>query len=376
MLNRKLISSPLTEYLYSKASASGVPLSGTFELTPLCNMNCKMCYVRLNKETQEKIGPLALADEWITLAQKAKEEGMLYLLLTGGEPFSHPQFQKIMTELHRMGLIISINSNATMIDENVIEWLKEVPPVRVNVTLYGASDETYERLCRHPKGFTQADKGIRLLRQAGIAVRINCSITPHNVQDLPQIVEYARKNNLQIQPAAYMFPPMRKDMSLVGTNDRLMPEEAAYYTAYAEYLIYGKERFLEKSENTPTLTELDDDCREVGDGVRCRAGKCSFWITWDGKMLPCGMFPAGASLNVFKEDFIRAWECVKEETEKILLPAKCAGCSKKDICKACAAMVYTESGCFDQVPQYRCSMVKAFISQRKRIEEMLKENSL
>lgn len=371
-----MVSSPLTEYLYSKASANGVPLSGTFELTPLCNMNCKMCYVRLTKEAQEKVRPLALAEEWIGLAKKAKEEGMLYLLLTGGEPFSHPQFQKIMTELHRMGLIISINSNATMIDENVIEWLKEVPPVRVNVTLYGASDETYERLCGNPKGFTQADKGIRLLRQAGITVRINCSITPYNTEDLPQIIEYARENNLQIQPAAYMFPPVRKDMSLAGTNDRLLPEEAAYYTAYAEYLIYGKERFLEKSENTPTLTDLDDDCREVGEGVRCRAGKCSFWITWDGKMLPCGMFPAGAGLNVFKEDFIKAWDSVKEETSKILLPAKCAGCSQKDICRACAAMVYTESGCFDQVPKYRCSMVKAFVPQRKRIEEMLKENSL
>ena len=77
---------------------------------------------------------------------------------------------------------------------------------------------------------------------------------------------------------------------------------------------------------------------------------------------------------MFEEAFEKAWKHVKEETAKIVLPSKCAGCSRKDICRACAAMVYTESGCFDQVPKYRCDMVRAFSPQRKLIEEMLKEN--
>ena len=52
---------PITEYLHAKAARQGIPLSGTFELTPLCNMNCRMCYVRMSREQQEAIRPLRTA---------------------------------------------------------------------------------------------------------------------------------------------------------------------------------------------------------------------------------------------------------------------------------------------------------------------------
>ena len=45
---------PITEYLHAKAARQGIPLSGTFELAPLCNMNCRMCYVRMSREQQEQ----------------------------------------------------------------------------------------------------------------------------------------------------------------------------------------------------------------------------------------------------------------------------------------------------------------------------------
>src|SRR5699024_6376908 len=116
-----------------------IPLSGTFELTPVCNMNCRMCYVRMSREEQEAVHPLRTAKEWLELGKTARDRGMLYLLLTGGEPFLRPDFREILSGLHQMGLLITINSNGTLIDESVVEWLKESPPVRINITLYGAS---------------------------------------------------------------------------------------------------------------------------------------------------------------------------------------------------------------------------------------------
>ena len=91
-MNMQPVAPAVTEYLYRKASAAGVALSGTFELTPLCNMDCKMCYVRLSRQDQEAMGPLADAEQWLKLGLEAKEAGMLYLLLTGGEPFPIPSF--------------------------------------------------------------------------------------------------------------------------------------------------------------------------------------------------------------------------------------------------------------------------------------------
>jgi hypothetical protein len=84
------------------------------------------------------------------------------------------------------------------------------------------------------------------------------------------------------------------------------------------------------------------------------------------------MFPASAAPNVFEVPFQDAWQAVREKVRNIQLPAQCAACAVKDTCRACAAMVVTESGCFDQVPQYRCRMMHACKAQWERVkEEML-----
>lgn len=374
-MNHIPIEPQITSYLYQKATAAGVPISGTFELTPVCNMDCKMCYVRMSKGQQEAVRPLRTADEWLDLAKRAKDAGMLYLLLTGGEPFLHPQFREILTGLHQMGFVLSINSNGTMIDEKAVEWLKTVPPTRINISLYGASNETYARLCGNPQGFTQVDRAITLLCEAGISVKLNCSLTPYNAEDLAAMTAYAEQRGLVLQVATYMFPSIRKDASMVGKNDRFSPEEAARYAAYSELLALGKTAFLAAGEHLPMPTDIEESCAEIGDGVRCRAGRCSFWITWEGRMTPCGMFPCDGALNVFETDFNTVWQTIRQQTAAIRLPAQCADCSMKKNCRACAAMVMAESGRFDQVPSYRCQMTKAYPVQYHKLAKQVKEET-
>ena len=359
-MNSVPVTPPVTEYLYQKATATGTPLSGTFELTPNCNMDCKMCYVRSCAPVEQ----LASVQQWLALGEKARDGGMLYLLLTGGEPFMYPGFREVMEGLHKLGLLITINSNGTLIDENTVKWLKNCPPVRINISIYGACDETYARLCGNPRGFTQMANAVELLRNAGISVKLNCSLTPQNAADLEKIVQFAEDRGLALQVATYMFPPLRKAEALAGQNDRFSPEEAAYYMAYADLLIYGREKFL--GQTAPVIPE--DGC-PTPDGIRCRAGKCSFWVTWQGQITPCGMFPCGDSPNVFTTSFTEAWQQVREYTQAIRLPEKCGGCSVKDTCRACAAMVVTENGCFDKVPQYRCDMMYAYPAQFNRVRE-------
>ena len=373
-MKQKLIEPRLTEYLHMKASRTKTPISGTFELSPLCNMDCKMCYIKMSKEKQESIARLRTKEEWIELAQNAKEKGMLFLLLTGGEPFLVKDFKELYIELHKMGFCISINSNGTMIDEDVIEWLKHYPPMRINMTLYGASNETYERLCNNPKGFTQVTKAISLLKENNIQVKLNCSVTPYNKDDLKQMMDFAQEHDLVIQATSYMFPPLRKDETKIGQNDRFNAEDAAIYGAYISAYSNGFDRFKDYIESGQlALYDADDDCGVVeGDHMRCRAGITSFWMTWEGKMLPCGMIPNGG-LDPWEVGFDEAWENAKNIVSEITLPVKCAGCGKKDECRACAAMVYTETGTYDKVPQYRCEMKKNYPEACKKVLKELEQ---
>ena len=372
------LESRLSAYLSGKAAARKIPINGTFELTPLCNMACRMCYVRMTKQQQEAIAPLQSARRWLDLASVARDRGMLYLLLTGGEPFLRQDLPELLAALQSMGLVLSINTNGTLITPETIRWLKQTPPSRINVTLYGASDETYDRLCGNPLGFTQTSRAIGLMQDAGIAVKLNCSITPHNQQDLMGILSFAQSRKLPIQATSYMFPPLRRDPSMVGKNHRFSPEEAAYHTARIQLGLLGQEEFIRrvKEDDLPALCVDAEACpitEEQGEGIRCRAGKSSFWVTWEGKMPPCGMFPMENALNVFEAGFDAAWNRTVKAAEAIRLPAKCAGCPRKDLCRTCAAMVYTETGSFSAVPDYRCRMSQAFSAQRRLLCRQITE---
>lgn len=135
----------LSRYLHEKGKKLGLPVSGTLELTPRCNFNCKMCYVHLTPEEQRQRGSERTLAQWLALAQELREAGTVFLLLTGGEPFLRPDFPALYRALHRMGFVLSINTNGYLLRGTLRELLLEAPPARVNISLYGTDNETYQR---------------------------------------------------------------------------------------------------------------------------------------------------------------------------------------------------------------------------------------
>ena len=364
----KTVEPIIASYLSDKAIKYKIPLSGTFELSPICNMDCKMCYVKRTRAEVEKVGRLRTTEEWIKIAEEAKNAGMLFLLITGGEPLLYKGFKELYLKLVKMGLIISINTNATLIDEEMADFFVQNPPSRLNITLYGGSNETYERLCGNPKGFTQVTNAIKYLKERNILVKLNASITPYNKDDIEQIYNFAKENDLYVQFGCYMFPPVRRDNSAIGQGDRFTEEEAAFYSVQIDKLRMGEEKFIKRSKqikegiiSKEDDDEVDEQCERIeGSPMGCRAGKSVFWISWDGKMYPCGMMDSISS-NPFDIGFINSWNVILEETKKIRLYSECSDCKYRPICSSCAASIYTETGSFDKKPEYLCKMYKKIV---------------
>ena len=365
---------PLTGYLLNKASRQHIPVTGTFELSPVCNFDCRMCYVhRTQQEVEQHSRPMMKPEQWLELARQAREEGLLYLLLTGGEPLLYPRFWELYEQLYRMGFLLSINTNGSMITPAVIERLRRMPPIRINITLYGASNSTYQALCGASGAFDRVDRAIMGLKQAGIQVKLNCSLTPYNVQDLEAMVRYAKERELILDITAYMFPPLRRSPDMVGTNDRFTPEEAALHTVRAYRLQHSPEEYRQYLEQLcrgiRPAPGLDESCVDPADGrVRCRAGKAAFWITWDGYMTPCGMMPEPKT-DLYGVDFSQAWRETTEKAAALSLSGLCRSCENRNICHACAAMALTETGTHAGVPRYLCRMIMAM---KQTAEEALK----
>lgn len=356
----------ISTYLYNKAAAKRLPIGGTFELTPVCNMACKMCYVRMTPSQVAEAGGLLDADTWISLGEQAKSNGTLYLLVTGGEPFTHPEFRKIYTALAKMGFVISINTNGTLIDGKVIEWIKEIPPVRFNITLYGSSRETYERLCGDGRNYDKAVNAIEALRANGMNVRINASFTKLNIGDADGIYEFAHSRNLPISVASYMFPPARRLMK-PGEEFPRLDAEAAGRSIFRKELssntperVSARANAVKKSLENGEVFECEEGCE--GNAMKCRAGRASFWISYNGDMSTCGMMPL-PRISAIGNGFAESWKYIVGETEKIRLAPGCKTCRYRNMCTVCAAMAYCETGDFGKIPEYTCKMTETVVKE-------------
>lgn len=369
--NTKPESVPLKEYLHRKASRDLIPLNGAFELTPMCNLSCKMCYIRKTaQQVKESPRPQMTLEQWRAIARQARESGMLYLLLTGGEPFLWPDFWTLYGELIRMGFLVSINTNGTMIDEQAVRRLKELPPYRLNITLYGASDETYRDLCGVSGMFRRVDSAISALRAAGLQVQLNGSFTPYNVGDMERIVAYARERKLILRSTTYMFPPIRREPGMVGDNERFTPEEAARYRLRLYELQSTPERYRQYLRQIVNGTAeppgLEESCTDPLDGkIRCRAGKASFWITWDGWLTPCGLMPQ-PGVDLTRCSFSEGWASLTRQSRQVRLSGVCGSCANQGICNPCAAMAIAETGEAGGIPRYVCQVAQEIrnIAQR------------
>lgn len=340
-----------SRYFQFKGESLGLPVAGNFELTSRCNFNCKMCYVHDNQNVHGELG----AKEWLALGKEAADSGMVFLLLTGGEPFLREDFFEIYSGLKKLGLLISINTNGSLLDDSMIRQLAKDPPLRVNVSLYGASDESYRHLCGQP-AFETVSKNICALREAGIQVRINSTITPYNAQDIAGIYGFAQEHNMHIKATTYMFPPVRVNGCQYGdAPHRFTAEEAA------EKLLLCREQYL--TEEQLANAWVGDPCGDLecsdgqGDPMHCRAGKTAFWVTWDGRMLPCGMFP-GEGYSVAEMGFKAAWEAIRRDCATLRMPAKCSSCGYRSVCPTCVASCLTECGNLEKPPEYICRMTK------------------
>lgn len=360
-----------SEMLFAKADAQGIALSGTFELTSRCNLDCKMCYIH-NRENDRAVKQREwTTSQWLELAEACRDAGMLNLLLTGGEPLIRADFKKIYTKCKELGLLVSVNSNGTLIDRDMVTFFRENPPTRMNITLYGASSATYEALCGDGAVYERVVWAIRALQKAGILVKLNFSSTPYNQQDAQAVYDFAKAHDLPIQEATYMFPPVRACENGCVETERFTPEESA-----AAHILWEKSRFTEEEWKDRVqkmlagikVPDSEQECQELPtERIRCRAGSSTCWVTWDGYLRPCGMMTV-PSIEIAEAGFEEAWSRLREARKTIYIPSKCAKCEIAHVCDQCAAVCYAETGSFTEAPEYMCERTEAIFKMLKESE--------
>ncbi len=305
--------------LILQAAKQHIPLVGEFELTPQCNLSCTMCYVR-----EAKPQKLLSTKEWLRIIREAKEAGMLFCLFTGGEIFLRSDFQELYETTYDLGIRITLFTNGTLITDKVVQMLKRRPPEVIAITMYGVNSAMYQVITGHAEGFLQVEAGIKKLQDAKIPLIVRTIAIREIYQNLDLVLDYFKTHHFSVSYSLYVGP-RRCDLVNHPTN-RLTPEE----------LIDYDQRFQTTYGIKTTLNR--DECYM---GLSCVAGKSSFFVSWEGMMMPCAML---TSPRVKISDFDSTWKEFQLETAKIPLCDEYSNCPVKQTCMQCAAKRYLEGG--------------------------------
>lgn len=359
--------------LLAKSASVYSPANGSIELLPLCNMNCDMCYVHLTKkQLDEAGGRIHTGKEWLEIGKQMAENGTLFLLLTGGEPLLHPDFKEIYLGLRKLGIIITINTNATLIDEEWIAFFKQHKPRRINITLYGTSNETYERLCHYKNGYDKVIRAIQMLKEADIPTKVGFSLARNNQQDAGGVLKMVNDMDIPVTFDTYMLPATRERKLPYNEQARLGPREAALTFVHNLDKLDTIEHVEEYVDKQLKLVEDHVIGEEVEGVMQCMAGRCSYTVNWQGEMHPCVILTS-PSTNVFEVGFKKAWENIVEGCSKIRLYSGCSVCKLRPICRTCAASHLLESGSYSGKPEYMCIYTHTLYEEYKKMQKEFKK---
>lgn len=334
---------PFYKAVWEDAFAKAIPISGTFELTPRCNFHCRMCYVHLKTEQIPQYGRELSAKEWLRIAQEAKEAGTTWLCITGGEPLLHPDFEIIWRELNAMGFFITLQTNASLIDEHMKQLLEECPPRMVKVTLYGSNDAVYERVCGVPNGFTCVNDGIHTLMSLGIPVQLVSTIIRQNEEDIKQMAWYAYSHRLPL-----------------GFTSGIKRSVRGAETDVSALRVCGQNEAARKEQMNRLFQKPLDPTRKPC--TYCKDYRLGYWVTWNGEMRFCS-FMNEPHIPVQDMSFSDAWQQLIQYEEALDWPAECKTCPASGICSKCAATLVTECGGMNQVSEHFCGPVQRYYQQ-------------
>lgn len=334
----------LVKEMLRRAAIVRQPAHGTFELTSRCNLFCRMCYIRHAPGNPTKE---LSASNWLDLARQAVANGMVFLLLTGGEVFLRRDFFEIYEPLTQMGLVLALFTNGTLITQDLAARLAEAPPSRTEITLYGATAATYEAVTGVPGSFAACCAGIEALVSHHVPLGLKTTITRQNFDELEAMRQMAHTWGVPF--SAGWLLSRRPDLTPSDV-------EACRLAASDGITLEATDR---ASAHEWTEVALRGTAADRQNNFSCYAGKTSFIINPAGEMNVCLVLnqPAARPLET---GFLGAWQHVQQYVDSAPAAApQCCACDALSYCGRCPAWSMMETGTLTEPVPYLCEIAWA-----------------
>jgi radical SAM protein with 4Fe4S-binding SPASM domain len=298
--------SPLPELtlgeLFAEWDVSGrrVPVEGVFEPTFRCNLRCVHCYVNQPAGSAEEQAKELGTERSLGLIDEMADAGCLNLLMTGGEVLLRPDFERIYLHAIGRGLLITVFTNGTLVTDRVAELFDRHRPLLVEISIYGMTAATYERVTGVPGSYERCLAGIRRLHARGVPLALKTmalALNRDEVEDMRRFAEglgvsfrYDGLLNARVDCGASrdgaQIPPLELlALELEDPAQRAKLENSALH--------------VRQLQSVPSLS-----FEQV---YTCGAGQVSFTVDPYGQMQMCQL-SRKASFDLAEERFQTVWD--------------------------------------------------------------------
>jgi radical SAM protein with 4Fe4S-binding SPASM domain len=329
------------------------PVEVSIEVTRRCPLECLHCYNNLPMGDLEARRKELTFAEHCRLLDELVQMGCLWILYTGGEIFARKDFLDIYTEAKKRGFLITLFTNGTLITERIADHLVEYRPFAIEITLYGATRTTYEALTGIPGSYDRCMKGIRLLKERNLPLKLKTvptTVNHHEVFEMKRLAE----EELGVE---FKFDPLvnpRIDCSQSPLNVRLTPEEvvALDFRDPARRAEYQK---MAESEIVSAPERPADG--EAPKKYTCGAGQNGCAIDPQGFMTIC-VLSQQDGYNLREGGFRAGWEGKLAELRNSPRTRRtiCTDCQIQSLCSMCPANGELENGDAESPVEFLCQV--------------------
>ena len=335
--------------VHGRAQTTRVPVNGTIEVTNRCPLECKHCYNNLPMSDFVARAREMTLDEHKRLLDELADLGCLWLLFSGGEIFARRDFLDIYTYAKRKGFLITLFTNGTLITEKIADFLADMRPFTIEITLYGGTKETYEKLTGIPGSYDRCMRGIDLLLERKLPLKLKTVALSINKHEIPLMRQMAADRGCEFTFDAMINP--RIDCSASPLAVRLRPSEIV------ELDLDNPERVSEwrrLARDHPSPPNVEGKTRQV---YECGGGINSFAVDPYGDLSICVLSHVDR-YNVREGNFREGWEkyLLAVRMRETTRPTKCNGCGIKSMCGMCAANGELENGDAESPVDFLCQV--------------------
>ncbi len=367
MTKEFVVRRPLPEFrLWDKMAAGRAVFSFDLEATARCNLDCRHCYVNLPAGDRSARKRELTAEEIGRIGGEAAALGAVWCLITGGEPLLRKDFFELYTALLGKGLLLSVFTNATLVKAEHVRFLKKFPPREIEVTVYGVTRETYERVTRTPGSFDAFRTGLDRLLAGGLPVRLKAMALRSNKHEIPAIADFCRartKDYYRFDPQLHLRFDRDEAKNTLIKAERLSGREVARLER-ADPQRFGALQAacgdLLPAEGAPD--GCAPECRHI---FRCGVGQRSFVVGPEGRLRPClSLHHPDFLFDLRKGPLAEAWtgflpDVLSRTSDRREYLDKCGKCPLVNLCLWCPAHAYLETGSLDSPVESFCRVAEA-----------------